>query len=110
MLLVCLAKGGELADARIGDQNIDSPLCPADSLVQTIQVSHIGGIPLDASDVVADRLHRLIELSLPASGNEEIGPFFCEELRDGQAYPFRPSRVKRHSSFQLAHAHPRPIL
>src|SRR6266436_2126908 len=109
MLLGCLAEGGELADARIGDQNIDSPLCPADILVQTIQVSHTGDIPLDASDVVADRLHRLIELSLPASGNEEIGPFFGEELRDGQAYPFRPSRDERHSSWQLAHATSRPI-
>src|SRR6266850_5074385 len=46
-----------------------------------VQVSHIGDIPLDASDVVSDRLHRLIELSLAASG----------------------------SSFQLAHATSRPI-
>src|SRR6267142_1027854 len=36
-------------------------------------------------------------------------PFFDEELRDGQAYPFRPSRDERHSSLQLAHATSRPI-
>src|SRR5207253_6398987 len=72
-------------------------------------VSHLGALPLDASDVVSERLHRLLELSLAASGNEEIGPFFDEELRDGQAYPFRPSRDERHSSLQLAHATSRPI-
>src|SRR6266478_2021377 len=101
MLLGYLAERGELADTRIGDYNIDSSLCSTNSLVQAIQVGHFGNVPVDASDVVADRLHCLVEVFLAASGDEDRGAFFDKALCDCQAYPLGSSRDDRHLSLQL---------
>src|SRR5713226_8066317 len=103
MLLGYHAEGDELLDARIGDYNIDYLICSTNGLVQAIEVVHFGNVPLDASDAVADRLHCLVEFSLAASGDEDTGAFFDEELCDGQAYPLGPSSNDRHFSSQLAH-------
>ena len=72
-------------------------------MTETIQVGHPGHVSLDASDVVADRLHCLIELSLAASGDEDTSAFLHEELCDRQADPLGPSGDDRHFSLQLAH-------
>src|SRR5258708_25715297 len=105
MLLGYMAEGGELTDTSIGGYNIDSPLCSTNSLVQAIQAGHFGNVPLGASDVVADRLHCLIEFSLAASGNENDAkavtslPNLADStISPGPPIPMIPTRLCRQAA------------
>ena len=55
-------------------------------LVQAIEVGEVAGVALDAGDVPADRLHRVVQLLLAAAGDEDVGPFLDEELGRGQGH------------------------
>src|SRR5260370_4945255 len=106
MLFCLFVEGNELSNTRVGNYNVDSPFCSANGLVQTIQVSPLGNVALDASDIVADCLNRLVQFSLATSGNENIGAFFDEEFCDSQANPLGRSRDDCNFLSQVAHILP----
>src|SRR5271155_3610705 len=83
MLLGDLAQGGNFAEARVGENDIESPLLP-DCFVETIQIGQFGNVSLDAGDVAAYCLHRFIEFFLATAGNKDVGAFLDEELGGGQ--------------------------
>src|SRR2546425_8627438 len=81
-------KGNKLANAGIGENNIDSPLHLSDGLVKTIKVSQLGNVSLNSRNVGADCLHGLVEFLLAAARDENIGTLFDEELCRSQSNPF----------------------
>src|SRR5258708_13497193 len=86
MLLSDFAEGSKFSNAGVGKNDIDSSLS-LDGLVETIEVGQSGNVSLNASDVVADRLHGHGELFLTAASNEDVGTFSYKELCCGQPYP-----------------------
>jgi hypothetical protein len=84
-----LRDGNEFTDAGVRENNINSPLYRADSLVETIKICQFGGVPLNACDVSADRHHSLVEFPLTAARDEHIYPFIDEELCCSESYAFR---------------------
>src|ERR1700693_959705 len=83
-------KGNKLANAGIGENNIEMPLHLRDTLIKTIEVSQFGNISLNCGNVGADCLHGRVEVLLAAACDEDIGTFFDEQLRRSQPNPFRP--------------------
>src|SRR5439155_22526246 len=84
-------KGNKLADAGVGENNIDSPLHLRDGLVKTIKVRQLGNVSLNSRNVGADCLHGLVEFLLAASRDEDIGTLFGEEFSRSQPNPFCPA-------------------
>src|SRR5712664_702491 len=82
-------KGNKFANAGVGENNVDSPLQLRDGLVETIKVSQLGNVSLNARNVAADCLYGLVELLLATARDEDVGTLFDEEFRRSQPYPFR---------------------
>src|ERR1700731_2340638 len=98
MLLRDLSQGGKFSHAGVGENHIDSPL-RLDGFVETVQVGQFGNVPLNASDVISDCLHGLVEFLLTTARDEYIGPFLDEELCCSQTYPRCATGNDRHFSF-----------
>src|SRR6267378_2457987 len=88
MLLGDGPKGNKFANAGVGEYNIDSPLRVRDGLVETIKVSQLGNVSLNARNIAADCLHGLVEFLLSAARDEDIGPLFDEKFCRSQSNPF----------------------
>src|SRR6266516_6669702 len=88
MLLGDFTEGNKFTDARVGENNIDSPLHSRDGLVKTIKVSHLGNVSLNSRNVGADCLHGLVEFLLAAARDEDIGTLFDEKFSSSQPNPF----------------------
>src|ERR1700736_2674555 len=82
------SKGNKFGSTSIGENNIDSSLCPTDGLVETIKVSQFGDVPLNPKNVGADCLHGFVEFLLAAARDEDIGALFDEKLRRRYPTPF----------------------
>src|SRR6266852_8215761 len=88
MLLGDGPKGNKLANAGVGENNIDSPLHLSDGLVKTIKVSQLGNVSLNSGNVGSDCFHGLVEFLLAAARDEDMGTLFDEELCRSQPNPF----------------------
>src|SRR5207247_8908576 len=73
-------KGNKLADAGVGENNIDSPLHLRDGLVKTIKVRQLGNVSLNSRNVGADCLHGLVEFLLEAPRDEDISTLLRAQL------------------------------
>src|SRR5271168_2933658 len=102
MLLREACQGSELADARIGDQDINLSL-RLHGLVEAIEVLQFRDVPLNAYDIAADRLHCLVELLLAAARYEDKSAFVDEALRRGETYSRGAAGNHGHLSQQLGH-------
>src|SRR5258708_6656046 len=100
MLLSDFAEWSKFSSAGVGENDIDSSL-RLDGLVETIEVGQSGNVSVNASDVVADRLHGRGELFLTAASNEDVGTFSYKELCGGQPYPGCATGNDCHSSLQF---------
>src|ERR1700723_3769142 len=78
----------KFADAGVGENNINSPLCLRDGLVKTIQVGEFGNVALNSRNIGADCLHSLVEFLLAASRDEYIGALLDEKLCRSKSDPF----------------------
>src|SRR5436190_5204061 len=94
-------KGNKLADAGVGENNIDSPLHLRDGLVKTIKVSQLGNVSLNSRNVGADCLHGLVEFCLAAARDENMGTLSDEELCRSQPNPFCPAGDDSGLAFEL---------
>ena len=81
MLFGDFTEGNKFTNARVGENNIYSPLHLADCLVETIKICQFGDVSLNAHHVAADRRHRFVEFLLAAARDEDLCPLFDEELR-----------------------------
>src|ERR1700728_1892660 len=81
-------EGNKLANAGVGENNIDSPLDPRDDVVETIKVVQFGNISLNARNVAADCLYGLVELLLATACDEDKGTLFEEKFCRSQPNPF----------------------
>src|SRR3989449_11729992 len=84
-------KGNKFANARVGENNIDSPLHLRDGLVKTIKVSQLGNVSLNSRNVGADCLNGLVEFLLAASRDKDIGALFDEKFSSSQPNPICPA-------------------
>src|ERR1700677_1765587 len=75
----------ELADAGIGDQDIDLSLRP-DNLIESIEVLQFGDVSLNSQDVAADRLGGRFQFLLPAACYEDVGTFIDKGFCRRQPY------------------------
>src|SRR5258708_1035524 len=73
-------KGNKFANAGIGENNVHSFLHLRDGRVKTIKVGQFGNTPLNARNVSADYLHRLVQFLLTTARDEDIGSLFDEKL------------------------------
>src|SRR6476661_4553490 len=71
----------------------------------TVKVGQFGNVSLNATNVVANFLHRLIEFLLAAPRDENVGAFFDEEPSRGEPDPRSTAGDNRHFSLQFAHNH-----
>src|SRR3984885_6870557 len=85
-------EGNKFANAGVGENDVDSPLHPRDRLVKSIQVSQLGNVSLNASNVAADRLDGLVEFLLAAARDEDVGTLVDEKLCRSQSNPFGTAR------------------
>src|ERR1700674_2755593 len=81
-------KGDKFANARVGENNVDSPLHLRDRLVKTIKVSQLGNVTLHSRNIRADCLHGLVEFLLSAARDEDISTLFDEKFCHSQPNPF----------------------
>src|ERR1700683_2491394 len=81
-------EGNKFANAGVGENDVDSPLHPRDRLVKSIQVSQLGNVSLNASNVAADRLDGLVEFLLAAPRDEDVGTLVDEKLCRSKSDPF----------------------
>src|SRR5258708_26763267 len=84
-------KGNKFANAGVRENNIDSPLHVRDGLVKTINVSQLGDVSLNARNIAADCLHRLVEFLLAAASSEDICTLLDDKLCCNPANPMSPS-------------------
>jgi len=103
VLLGDLFEFGGFAATGTGEEDVDLALLTFDGLVETVEVGQVGGIALYAGDVSANELHGLIELVLAASGDEDVGAFFDEELGCCERHARGRCGDDCHFSFELAH-------
>src|SRR5882724_2993127 len=81
-------KGNKLANAGVGENNIDSPLHLRDGLVKAIKVSQLGHVSLNSRNVGADCLRGLVESLLAAARDEDIGTLFDQKFSSSQPNRF----------------------
>ena len=81
-----LADLGQLAPACAGEEDIDLALFLLDGVVQAVEVGETCCVSLHAGDIFADGFDGLIQLVLPAAGDEDVCAFFNEELGCGQCH------------------------
>src|SRR5882757_9240945 len=94
-------KRNNFGNTGIGENNVDPPLHLSDGLVETIKVGKVGNISLDAGNVAADRLHRVIELLLATARDEDIGALLHEKLCRSQPNPVSASGDDSYLAFKL---------
>ena len=80
-------EGNEFTDAGVAEDNIDSSLHFADSLVETIKIGQFGNVSLYTRRIGADCFHRLVEFLLAAPRDEDIRTFFDEQFCSSQPNP-----------------------
>src|SRR6266700_1924413 len=61
-------------------KRIDLALFVLNGFVQAVEIHEVGGVNLDAGDVLSDELHSLIKLVLAASRDEDVRTLLDEEL------------------------------
>src|ERR1700681_3151432 len=98
MFLGDAAQGGKLTEAGICEDNVDSPPFRLDGFIEPIKVNQLGDVSLDAGDIVPNGSHRLVKLLLATARDEDVGPFFDEVLRRGEAYSRCATSNDRHFS------------
>src|SRR6267143_1164510 len=101
MLLGDGPKGNKFANAGVGENNIDSRLHVRDGLVETIKVSQLGNVSLNAGNVGADCLHGLVEFFLAAARDEDIRTLFDKKLCRSQPNPFCAAGDDSDLTFEL---------
>src|SRR6266852_6621973 len=100
MLFSDFVERRKFRNAGIGEHDVKFPLC-FDGLIEAIEVGQFGNVSLNASDVAADRLYRLVQLFLTAARDQDVGTFFYEELCRSQPYPSCATSNDCHFSVQL---------
>jgi hypothetical protein len=81
---------GELALAGAGKKDIDLALFVLNGFVQAVEIREVGGVNLDAGDVLSDELHSFIKLVLAASRDEDLRTLLNEELCGRKRHAGRP--------------------
>src|SRR6266853_3438462 len=88
-----LADGCQIAEARIGEQNIDMAVFFFYGCIKTVEVFHISDITLDTDSLVAaDFLERYVDLILAATGDDDMRAFSNKTLGRGEAHSSCRSR------------------
>src|SRR6202041_1672371 len=98
------AQGGKLTEAGIGEDNVDLPPFRLDGFVESIEVSQLGDVALDAGNIVPNGFHRRVKLLSATARDEDVGPLFDEELCRREAYSRGATGNDRHFSLQFAHS------
>src|SRR5260370_21819041 len=76
-----LADGCQIAEARIGEQNIDMAVFFFYGCIKTVKVFHISDITLNTDSLVAaDFLERYVDLILAATSDDDIRSFSNKTL------------------------------
>src|SRR5258708_6088921 len=94
-------KGNKFANARVGENNIDSPLHVRDDLVKTIKIGQLGNVTLHSRNSEAYCLHSLVEFLLAAARDEDIGTLFDEKLCRSKSNPFCAAGDDSDLTFEL---------
>src|ERR1700730_4388388 len=94
-------KGNKFGSTSVGENNIDSSLCPTDGLVETIKVSQFGDVPLNPRNVGADCLHGLVEFLLAAACDDDAGTLSDEKLCRSQSNPICAASDDSDLAFEL---------
>src|SRR5580704_1718838 len=100
MLFRDVYQGRKFSETGVSKNDVDSSF-RFDGFVETIKVGQFGNISLNAGDIPADFLHRLIELLLTAARDEDVSAFSDEQLRGGKPYPGRTPGDNCHLSLQF---------
>src|SRR5579863_1604697 len=80
MLFGDATKRRHVADARVGEDDIEASLLFADLREDPVQIRQFGYVSLDGGDVGTDGCDRSIQLRLPAASDVDIGAFLHELL------------------------------
>src|ERR1700682_5977606 len=94
-------EGNKFGNTGVGKNDIDSPFYLSDGVVQTIKVSQLGNISLNAGNVGADCLHGFVKFLLAAASDEDVGALFDEKLCRGQSNPFCAAGYDGGLAFEL---------
>src|SRR5215470_3509542 len=97
-----LLQHGALAYARVRKDNVDAPFLRLDRFVEAVQIPQVRHIATNAGGVTADAVHRVVELLLPPTYNEDVGALFDEEPRGGQSYPRGAASYHRYLVLQFS--------
>src|SRR5580693_8017187 len=98
MFLGDAAQGGKLTEASVGEDNVDSPSLRLDGFIEPIKVNQLGDVSLDPGHIATNGFHRRVKLLLTTARDEDVGPFFDEELRRGEPYSRGATSNDRHFS------------
>jgi len=75
MLLGDFAQDGKLGSTGIGEHNIELALLPRDLREETIKVTNVRHVSLDAGDIASDSCDRCSQLRLTAPHDENVRAF-----------------------------------
>src|SRR5882724_3019082 len=97
-----LADGCQIAEARIGEQNIDMAVFFFYGCIETVEVFHISDITLNTDSLVAaDFLERYVDLFLAATGDDDMRAFSNKTLAVARPIPLLPPVIMATFPFNL---------
>ena len=85
MLLGDGVERGKLADAGIGEENVDAPEFRFHLGVERVEIGELRHVALHADRAMADRGDGRVELGLAAAGHDHLRALGGEELRRRQS-------------------------
>src|SRR6266852_4042870 len=94
-------EGHKFANSSVSKNNIDSALHLGNSLVKAIKVRDFGNVALNATNIAADCLHRLVEFLLAPACDEDIRTLFDEKFCRSQPNSFRAAGDDGDLAFEL---------
>src|SRR5262245_52671223 len=85
VLLADRPERGQRQEAGVGEQHVEAALLPLHGREQPVQVRQVCDVAPHAGDVLADLPDRVVQLRLPAAGDEDVGALGDEPPSGGEA-------------------------
>lgn len=81
-----LTEGDEIADAGVGEDDVDAAVFLRDVVMQLVEVCEFGDVADHSFHVLANGFDGFVGVLLAASGNDDLCAFFGEEFGGGEAH------------------------
>ena len=100
-----LSQGCDGAQAGIGEDHIQLAVLLTNRGEQTVEIGHLGHVPLHGQGSWPDQFHCFSQIFLPPTRDDNLSAFLCEQLGGCQPHTAVAARHQRDFSSKLGHDH-----